>query len=78
MGMPKFNDIISLSIPEISESIEETENQLFKLRFKKATRQTFKSHEIKCTKHRLAQLKTILTLRLKELKQNETITLALN
>ena len=69
MGVPQFTDIISLSNAEISEAIIETENQLFNLRFKKATRQNFKSHEIKFAKHRLAQLKTLLTSRLDDLEQ---------
>ena len=56
--------LFHFSIDEISEAIIETENQLFNLRFKKATRQNFKSHEIKNAKRRLAQLKTLLTLRL--------------
>lgn len=64
MSLSKFTNIISLSNKEISEAILETENQLFNLRFKKATRQSFKAHEIKNTKRRLAQLKTLLTLRL--------------
>ena len=67
MSIPKFTDIISLSNTEISEAIIETENQFFSLQFKKATRQTFKAHEIIYAKRRLAQLKTLLTLRLKEL-----------
>ena len=71
MGVPQFSNIISLSNSEISEAILETENQLFNLRFKKATRQSFKSHEIKHTKRRLAQLKTLLTLRLQNLEQKE-------
>jgi large subunit ribosomal protein L29 len=71
MGIPQFTDIVSLSNPEISEAIIETENQLFNLRFKKATRQSFKSHEITNAKRRLAQLKTLLTLRLKDLEQKE-------
>jgi large subunit ribosomal protein L29 len=71
MGVPQFTDIISLSNTEISEAIIETENQLFNLRFKKATRQNFKSHEIKYAKRRLAQLKTLLTLRLENLEQKE-------
>nr|YP_010472428.1 ribosomal protein L29 [Pleurosigma intermedium]UVG42039.1 ribosomal protein L29 [Pleurosigma intermedium] len=71
MGVPQFSNIISLSNAEISEAIIETENQLFNLRFKKATRQSFKSHEIKHTKRRLAQLKTLLTLRLQNLEQKE-------
>nr|QUS63722.1 ribosomal protein L29 [Haslea silbo]QUS63926.1 ribosomal protein L29 [Haslea silbo] len=71
MGIPQFTDIISFSNTEISEAIIETENQLFNLRFKKATRQSFKSHEIKNAKRRLAQLKTLLSLRLKNLDKKE-------
>ena len=73
MGLPTFTDIISLSNTEISESIIETENELFNLRFKKATRQSFKSHTIKYTKRRLAQLKTLLTLRLENSDQKKEI-----
>ena len=71
MVLPPFTDIISLSNTEISEAIIETENKLFNLRFKKATRQNFKSHEIKNAKRRLAQLKTLLTLRLQNLDQKD-------
>jgi large subunit ribosomal protein L29 len=70
MSLSRFAEIISLSNTEISEVIIETENQLFNLRFKKATRQSLKSHEIKNAKRRLAQLKTLLTLRLQNLEQN--------
>lgn len=63
MSLPQFTDIHSLSNIEISEAILETENKLFNFRFKKATRQNFKSHNIKHTKRRLAQLKTLLTIR---------------
>ena len=73
MGLPQFSDIISLSNTEISEAIIETENELFNLRFKKATRQSFKSHDLNHTKRRLAQLKTLLTLRLENLEQQEEI-----
>ena len=73
MGVPPFTDIISLSNIEVSEAISETENELFNLRFKKATRQSFKSHDIKHRKRRLAQLKTLLTLRLENLEQKEEI-----
>lgn len=73
MSLPQFTDLISLSNTEISEAIIETENELFNLRFKKATRQNFKSHEIKSTKRRLAQLKTLLTLRLENVEQKEEI-----
>jgi large subunit ribosomal protein L29 len=71
MSISKFTDIITLSNKEIAEKIIKTENQLFNLRFKKATRQVFKSHEIKNSKRLLAQLKTLLTLRLKKPEGNE-------
>jgi large subunit ribosomal protein L29 len=71
MVIPQFNDIMLFSNTEISEAIIETENKLFNLRFKKATRQNLKSHEIKYTKRRLAQLKTLLRLRLQKLEQKE-------
>ena len=73
MSLPQFTELISLSNPEISEAMIETENELFNLRFKKATRQNFKSHEIKHAKRKLAQLKTLLTLRLDHLQQKEEI-----
>ena len=69
MSLPQFNDIKSFSNTEISEAIITTEKELFSLKFKKATRQPFKSHEIKYAKRRIAQLKTLLTLRLNALEQ---------
>lgn len=66
MSLPKFSEIISLSTSEISNTIIETESQLFNIRFKKATRQTFKSHKIKNKKRRIAQLKTLLTMKLQK------------
>ena len=71
MSLAKFTDIISLSNTEISEAIIETETKLFNLRFKQATRQSFKSNEIKNAKRRLAQLKTLLTSRLENIEQND-------
>ena len=69
MSVPQFNEIKTLSNIEISEAIITTEKELFNLKFKKATRQPFKSHEIKFAKRRIAQLKTVLTLRLNALEQ---------
>lgn len=71
MGLAKFTEIVSLLNNEISEAIIKTENELFNLRFRQATRQSFKSHEIKNTKRRLAQLKTLLKLRLQNLEQED-------
>lgn len=61
MAVPLYKEIISLSDSEISKAIVETEKELFSLRFKKATRQAFKSHKIVFNKRRLAQLKTLIS-----------------
>lgn len=68
MGLSKFTDLLSLSTTEVYDEIIETETKLFNLRFKKATRQSFKSDEIRKTKRLLAQLKTLLTSRLDDSK----------
>ena len=71
MSLPQFNEIKGLSNLEISDTIIKAEKELFNLKFKKATRQPFKSNEIKFAKRRLAQLKTVLTLRLEALESND-------
>lgn len=57
-------DISQFTNDELSNEIIQTEKELFELRFKKATRQPFKSHEIRKKKRKLVHFKTILTLRL--------------
>ena len=64
MKISGFAELNALSDTEIYNAIREAETELFNLRFKKATRQSFKSHEVKRTKRRVAQLKTFLTLKL--------------
>lgn len=71
MSLPQFADIISLSNKDISEEIIKTESEIFNLRFKKATRQSFKSNDLKDAKRKLAQLKTLLGMRLEEKENNE-------
>jgi large subunit ribosomal protein L29 len=71
MGLAKFTEIVQLSNNQISEAIIEAETELFNLRFRQATRQSFKSHQIKNIKRRLAQLKTLVTLRLQNLEQED-------
>lgn len=73
MSLPQFTEISSLSDTEISRAIIETEKELFNLRFRKATRQPLKSHSIKHTKRRLAQLKTLVRLRSENLEIEEEI-----
>ena len=76
MTLSKFTDIISFSNKEISEEIIKTKNIIFNLRFKKATRQTFKSSELKNSKRKLAQLKTLLAMRVEEKQSNENIVVS--
>ena len=75
MSIIQFNEMKALSNSEISKEIIQTEKELFQLQFKKATRQYFKPHEIKNAKRRLAQLKTILTLRLDALEKKRANTI---
>ena len=51
---------MSMSTKELIKELKEAEKVLFDLRFKKATRQPFKPHQIKATKKKVATLKTIL------------------
>ena len=53
-------DNMSMSTQELIKELKEAEKLLFDLRFKKATRQPFKSHEIKINKKKIATLKNIL------------------
>lgn len=71
MSFPEFNEIKLISNIEISENIIQVEKELFDLKFKKATRQPFKSHEIKYAKRKLAQLKTLLSQRLNKLEKSK-------
>jgi small subunit ribosomal protein S17 len=73
MSLSKFADLISLSNKEISEEIIKTENEIFNLRFKKATRQNFKPNDIKSAKRKLAQFKTLLGMRLEEMPVKEKL-----
>lgn len=70
MAIAKFTLLESLSNSEITEAIAETRKELFSLKFKQATRQTFKPNKIKIAKCRLAQLKTLLSLRLNSIEKN--------
>jgi len=70
MAISKFTLLESLSNKEITEAIAETRKELFSLKFKKATRQTFKPNKIKNAKCRLAQLKTLLSLQLNFIEKN--------
>jgi ribosomal protein L29 len=57
---------MSMSTQELIKELKEAEKVLFDLRFKKATRQPFKPHEIKAAKKKVAILKNILRTQFKE------------
>jgi large subunit ribosomal protein L29 len=59
MPLPKIAEARSLTDEALSEEILAAKRKLFDLRFQVATRQLKDSHEIKHTKHRLAQLLTV-------------------
>ena len=54
------NNNMLMSTQEVIQELKQAEKLLFDLRFKKATRQPFKPHQIKATKKKVARLKTIL------------------
>jgi large subunit ribosomal protein L29 len=59
MSFPKFELIKDFEIDAIKKEILLSKKQLFELRLKKATRQSFKPHVFKHTKRKIAQLLTL-------------------
>jgi ribosomal protein L29 len=65
MKIPRFKEIISLSNQQIAKEIIQTENQILDIYIKKTNINRSNTNLLKPLKHRLAQLKTLLTMRLK-------------
>jgi large subunit ribosomal protein L29 len=59
MSLPKIEVIREMSDAEISIEIVAVKRELFDLRLRKATRQSFKPSQFGYAKHRLGQLMTI-------------------
>ena len=59
MSFPKIEEARQLNDEELSQQILEIKKQLANLRLLKATGRLEKPHEVKHTRHRLAQLKTV-------------------
>jgi len=60
MALPKIEEARKLSDEELSEQIKAVKKELFDLRFKKSTNQSEeKTHLVKHTRHRQAQLRTV-------------------
>lgn len=72
MSFPSFNEIKSFSNQKIAKQIINIEKDLFDLNLKKMTRQSFKPHQIKYERRKIAQLKTLLTRRLDLLEKKQT------
>ena len=68
MSKPKFKDLLNLSNKEITDEITNIEFKIFDLKFKKSTKQLFKAHNLKFLKIKLAQLKTLLTIKLTKIE----------
>ena len=56
MSLPKIDEITMLTEVELDDEIFNVKKELFKLRLRRGTKQSFKSHQLKHSKHRLAQL----------------------
>nr|ALG63602.1 ribosomal protein L29 [Guillardia theta] len=66
MALSNFQDLKELDNNKIEDEIINSKKELFNLRLQRATRQSFKSHNFKHLKHKVAQLLTLETQR----KQN--------
>lgn len=69
MSLPKISEILDLERNQLEKEILETKKQLFDLRFKKGTRQSFQPHSFSHLKHRLGQLLMIQTQKLSTTKR---------
>jgi len=59
MPLSKASELRKFTDQELGDEILSAKRQLFDLRFQRGTRRLEKTHEIKHTRHRLAQLLTI-------------------
>jgi large subunit ribosomal protein L29 len=75
MPLPKIQDARNLSDQELSDAILAAKRELFQLRLQQATRRLEKPHQFKHTRHRIAQLMTVV--RERELAATQSATDAL-
>lgn len=61
MALTNFQSLKELSDDQIENSIIEAKKELFNLRLSQATRQSFKPHNFKHLKRKVAQLLTLET-----------------
>lgn len=60
MPLPKIDDARKLSDQELADEILAAKRELFQLRMQQATRRLEKPHQFKHTRHRIAQMMTVL------------------
>jgi large subunit ribosomal protein L29 len=65
MNFPKFDTLKDLKEEDIRNQVDSSKKDLFDLRLKKATRQSFKPHLFKHTKRKIAQLLTLKSEKLR-------------
>jgi len=68
MAFLNFSELKSLNDDKLAEEILEVKKQLFDLRLKKATRQSFKPHLFKHNKRKVAQLLTLESQKTQSIK----------
>jgi large subunit ribosomal protein L29 len=68
MSFPKFDRLKSFDTEVIKKEVLLGKKELFELRLKKATRQSFKPHIFKHTKRKIAQLLTLQSQKFTQIK----------
>ena len=68
MAFLALSELKSFDIETLAKEIENTKKQLFELRLKKATRQSFKPHLFKHNKRKIAQLLTLESEKQQQIK----------
>lgn len=69
MSLSTFTSLNTLDNAELINNLNTAKKELFDLRLKKATRQSFKPHLFKHTKRKIAQLLTLQSQKLKTRKE---------
>jgi large subunit ribosomal protein L29 len=68
MAFLALSELKSFDIETLAKEIVNTKKQLFELRLKKATRQSFKPHLFKHNKRKIAQLLTLESEKQQQIK----------
>jgi len=60
MATEKARELRPLGIPELRRRLEDAHEELFKLRFQKATKQLTNTNRVRDVRHNIARLSTLL------------------